>query len=337
MRTSIAARGIVWVALTAHVGLVSPASAQTPSSSAPAPKPLAATLTGEAKTNYDIAVTLYRDKDFANAHERFAKAYELSNDPRLLYNMASCQKTLRHYAEAKRLLEKYVRDGTAQGLVTDADKRDAETLLGVFQTLVGPLKLDVNESGATVLVDGAPAGTTPLAGPVTVDLGTRHVRVLKEGFKDFDADVKVDIGKEASLKVVLTAPTREGRVSVRSTEPSSSIYLDGKRVGTGAEWFGSVAAGSHLLRVTAPDFAPYQADFTLTEGAVRTFEVTLKAEKKPVPVWIWIGGGVLLAGGLATAGYFLFRPRDKSECEETPGAPSCVRSPVSDWTITLPE
>ena len=66
----------------------------------PAPvKPLSEALTGVAKAEYEGAKILYIDKDFASAIAKFQRAYELSSDARLLFNIAVCQKNLRKYSK----------------------------------------------------------------------------------------------------------------------------------------------------------------------------------------------------------------------------------------------
>lgn len=327
-RSSVASP-LAWLLVSAHLSAFAPGAAlaqNKPAAAAPAAapspgKPLAQTLTGEAKANYDLAINLYKVGDYGNAATRFQQAYDDSKDPRLLWNIAACQKSLRHYSEVQRLVKQYLAEGGQQGMLSEADLRDARELLSVIDSLVAALKLEISEPGATVYVDNVVVATTPLAGPIPVDAGTRHIKVTKPEHKDFEADINVTGGKEAKLKVVLVKVSHEGRVSVRTSEKNSIIYLDGRQVGS-SEWFGPASVGPHLLRVTAPGYQPYQADFALTENAVRTFEVTLKAEKKPIPMWVWIGGGVLLAGGLAAASVGAALATRGNACDDR-GGPAC--------------
>lgn len=285
----------------AHLAALAPTAAHAQAAPAVTKvKPLAETLTGEAKAHYVVAVTLYRDKDYVNASARFKQAFDESKDPRLLWNMAACQKVLRHYAEVQTLVNQYVVEGGSKGLLTELDKREAEQLLSVIDTLVAPLKIEVAEPGAQVAIDGVVVATTPVTAPLMVDMGAHKVKITKADFVDFEQDVTISAGKISVVKVTLTKHSHEGRVSIRTSEKNSTIYIDNKAVGS-YEWFGPTPVGAHLLRVTAPGHQPWQADFTITESAVRTFEVTLREEKKPLPLWVWIGGGVLLAGGLAAA------------------------------------
>src|SRR5438067_2397302 len=66
----------------------SASAAASASATANAPPSLGDSLTGPAKTEYDLGKILYRDGDFAGALVKFQKSYELSSDPRLLWNVA---------------------------------------------------------------------------------------------------------------------------------------------------------------------------------------------------------------------------------------------------------
>jgi len=79
-----------------------PGAAST--ATAAGPKPLAQTLTGDAKAAYDAAKLLVGDGDFAGAAIKFRAAFDQSHDPRLLWNIAACEKNQRHYARTIALL-----------------------------------------------------------------------------------------------------------------------------------------------------------------------------------------------------------------------------------------
>src|SRR5437764_13820664 len=74
-------------------------------------KTLAETLTGPAKSDYETARLLFTDGDFVGAEIKFKSAYETSHDARLLWNMAACEKSQRHYARAVDLVHKYLDAG----------------------------------------------------------------------------------------------------------------------------------------------------------------------------------------------------------------------------------
>ena len=61
-----------------------------PASAAPAAKPLSQSLTGDARAEYESAKLLFEDGDPAGALTKFKRAYEISKDARLLWNVAVC-------------------------------------------------------------------------------------------------------------------------------------------------------------------------------------------------------------------------------------------------------
>ena len=134
-----------------------PASAAAPA--APGVKPLSQTLTGEAKSAYDAAKLLLGDGDFAGAAIKFQAAYDQSSDARLLWNIAACEKSQRHYARTMALVRQYL--DTGKDLLTDADRREGRALLDTIESFTVRLTIVVKEPGADVYVDDERVGTSP--------------------------------------------------------------------------------------------------------------------------------------------------------------------------------
>ena len=191
-------------------------------------KPLSASLTGMAKAEYEAGRVLYGDKDYAAALIKFQRAHELSSDPRLLWNVAVCQKNLRRYAAMLATLEALLEDGGAA--LTPQDRKDATELVKTARTFVSPLKLTVSEAGATVQVDGEEVGKTPLDRPVLLDVGSRRIRISKAGFKDVERTEQISGGADLELRVKLERDLRRGRVVVVAG-PEDLISIDGRLVG----------------------------------------------------------------------------------------------------------
>lgn len=271
----------------------------------PGPPPLADVLTGMAKAEYEAGKVLYQDKDYANAIIKFQRAYELSNDPRLLLNVAICAKNLRRYTLVFSTLDKLKEDKSP--LLTDGDRQAASELAKTVLAFVSPLKLTVNEAGAAVFVDDDQVGTTPLTKEVLLDVGKRRIRVTKPGYKEYVHTGDVAGGTDYVLNVELEKEIHRGRLSVVAGA-EDLISLDGKMVGRG-RWEGTVPSGGHTLRVTAPGMAAHQSEVLVQDNKRRDIQVTLN----PLPssggsTWIWIAGGagLLVAGGITAA--FLFQP-----------------------------
>lgn len=276
----------------------------------PAPPSLGDALSGDAKADYEAGKLLFVDGDFAGALVKFTAAYEKAKEPRLLWNMAACEKNLRHYSNVLVLVRQYLAEGDA--LLTPADRTEADALLKTLEPLTVQLEITVNEPGAKIFVDERAVGESPLARPLVVDLGVRKIRVQKDGFEEAKEAVVAGDNPRVKLAMSLEKIVHEATLSVVA-QGRDEIYVDGALRGIGT-WKGIVPSGGHTLRVAAPEMRAYQAEVVLRDKETRNVTVTLEKEVKPsaaVPAWVWIGGGALVLGGAAVAGYFIFKPEDK--------------------------
>jgi len=313
---------VVRCALVASL-LAGPAAHAQPAPASTKKPLLSESLHGPAKEAHDSGRLLFVNGDFAGALTKFRQAYELSKDPRLLYQMAICEKNLRHYARMQSLLAQYLRDG---GPNISAETRAAvETALSAIRNLVATLSVTANEPGATVLVDGEAVGRTPLGAPLLVDLG-RHVLVAqKPGYDNIEQTIETPGGTPTSVTLKLTAQVHAPRL-VLISDDDATVLVDGQVVGKG-RFEGPLPPGVHEVGVTEPGRTPYQAQIELRDGEMRTVQVTLDSPRHGGGAWPWIVGGVALAAGATVGGYFLF----KSQPSDAARPPD----PLGSLTLTL--
>jgi hypothetical protein len=286
--------------------LAPPAIAQT--SGTRAPRPLAESLHGPAKEAYTSARFLYQRGDFTGAEAKYRQAYDLSKDARLVFNMAACEKELHHYARMQSLLVRYENEATPEMLAED--KSGVDSALAALKNLVGTVTITANVAGAEVMVDEEPAGTTPLAGPVVLDLGRHKITLRKAGFDAVTDAIDVQGGSAMTEAVTLVEHAHDARLLIIADD-DATIAIDGKP--TAKERFdGPVPAGSHDLQVTAPGKVAYRSEVELHEGESRTLQVTLAKETPHGAVWPWIVGGAVAAVGLGVGAYLLLRPQDQT-------------------------
>jgi hypothetical protein len=240
-----------------------------------AAKSLAQTLTGQAKADYDAAKLLYGDGDYVGALIKFQRAYDAAQDARLFWNIAACQKALRHYSKVIVLLKRYIGEGGS--LVTAGDARDAQDLISAIEPFTAKLTVNVSEDAAAVSVDGESLGASPVS-PVVVDIGERHVHVAKEGFLPFEKAIPIG-GAEATVDVKLEKEIHEGRLTVNAPA-AATVLLDDKPIGKGKTEL-SVLSGGHQLRITAPGMRPYQSEVVIQDRETRTVDVALEALELP--------------------------------------------------------
>ncbi|WP_437490888.1 PEGA domain-containing protein [Sorangium sp. So ce1014] len=296
-----------------------PAPAAAPAASAPAAQgPLSETLTGEAKAEYEAARILFNDGDYRNAIIKFERAHELSRDPRLLWNIALCQKNLKRYARLLGTVEKLLQEAGPQ--LTEQDRKDAAALIEATKAYVSRLDLQASEAGAAVFVDGEEVGRTPLREPVLLDVGTRKIRVTKKGFKDVEVSQPVAGGDVVTVKATLEREVHQGRLIV-AAPPNAVISIDGRVVGRGS-YDGPVPSGGHALRVTASDMLSHQSEVMILDNQTRRVQVSLvpKPKESNIERWIWIGGGVAVLTGALLVGLGVFAGEPPVDGTLSPGS-----------------
>jgi hypothetical protein len=293
------------------------------------PPPLASVLTGEANSEYQAAVLVYGVGDFATALLKFQRAYELSREGRLLWNMAVCEKNLRHYSRALRLVERYEQE--ARPMMTEQDRREASDLVNAIGSFVGQIWVTVDVPGATVSIDDEPVGTAPLATPVHTDIGPRRLRASMPGYLDHFETVRVAGRTDLRVWIKLERETHEGRISV-TAEPGAGIYLDGQAVGIG-RWAGTVVSGGHMLRVQATGKRTYQSEVLVRDKEARDLSVTLDPETSASNsmTWIALTGGVVLVTGAVIGGYLLLKPKDEAAPPPMVGTMQPGVVPLAIW------
>jgi len=259
--STLAALSTQWLPLEAH--------AQTPraTSAKPAPKKtLREQLPAEAQGAWDTAVSLYLHEQWDGARTSFYGAYDISKNPRVLFNVAVCEKNLGRYARA---IEFFRRELSEAGATLSFEER-AEILAQIegLERFVAQVTVDVSEPGADIFIDESKVGTSPLAGPVSVQLGERHIRAAKAGFTDAREDIELKGGSSGHVSLRLMPLVKTSVVDVTVLGPSSAVIkVDGKDVGA-SPYRGHVTVSPepHAFSAEAPGFVTASQSIVIREG-----------------------------------------------------------------------
>lgn len=193
------------------------------------PKSVGAMLSGEAKKQWDSGVNLEEARQYDAARSAFLQAYELSKNPRVLFNVAVMEIKSGRYAAAADTFKRELDEG--KGVLSREEESDITNAVAGLQKYIMTLTVDVSEPDAKIFVDDIEQ-KTPLKGPISVAVGSHRVRASKPGFAD--AQVYID-GSERSPRVTLKLEpfTKSTRVSISIVGPKSAVVkIDGKEVGT---------------------------------------------------------------------------------------------------------
>jgi hypothetical protein len=261
--------------MSAHVAWAAPAG---PSE---ARRPLREALPIEARGHWDAGVALARRGDkWREARASFNAAYELSKNPRVLFNVAVCEKELGRFAAAYETFKRELAEG--KGLLSVAEEKEVAEAIAGLERYVAYVTIETSEKDADVFIDEEKIDRQKLVSPVLVSLGERRVRASKSGFSDAEQVLQLAGGAKSTVNLKLQALIKTARVNVSVVGPSSAIVkIDGKEVGP-APYAGLlvISAEPHQVSAEAPGFVTASQSALVKEGEVLNLTLQLAAEQQ---------------------------------------------------------
>ncbi len=143
----------------------------------------------------------------------------------------------------------------------------------------GDIQIVANTSGARIFLDGKNIGITPLGDAQKVKVGKHTVHMERDEYFHYDVEVHVPKGRTALVNAQMT------KIEPLSKAPGR-LGWTGVILGSVA-MVGAVVAGTYANG--GFEFAQERALYNDTDQ----FHTAEQAE-----LWSWIGGGVLMAGGV---------------------------------------
>lgn len=165
----------------------------------------------------------------------------------------------------------------------------------------GTLVIQSEQSGAEVLVDEQPVGTTPLD-PLELEPGSHTVRVRMPGFTEFTDVVTITRGRSTDVPVELLALSQV--LSVVTEPAGARVFVDGTFMGETPVEF-DLLEGAHSIRVTHGGYEEVIREVTAQAGHREELSLTLVALPEPPPVddteewfespvtWLAVGGAAV--------------------------------------------
>lgn len=161
--------------------------------------------TKKAKELFSAAQKLYKQGRFADAIQKFEQANAAKPHPVIHYNIGRCYEELDKVGLALKAYKTYLR------LAPEAKDRDqvADTIAALERRLrdqgLQQLTVVVEPAGATIEVDGKPAGPSP----ATVELtrGEHRVTVVLEGYETLVRTISMTPGQASELNLTLVRPS----------------------------------------------------------------------------------------------------------------------------------
>jgi tetratricopeptide (TPR) repeat protein len=158
----------------------------------------------EARVAYDAGVEHFRAGRYADAIAEFNKAYRVAPNPVLVFNMARAFEELKDFGSATTFYKRYLE------MAPEApDRRVVEESIRTLELLAarqekpaqGLLIVRSKPDGASVLINGRPAGSTPLK--VELGVGKHFVAIEQVGFTRDIRELNIDKDQQLEHDVVL--------------------------------------------------------------------------------------------------------------------------------------
>lgn len=145
--------------------------------------------------------------------------------------------------------------------------------------MTGILRVVSQPAGATIQLDGAPVGTTPLVLP-DVGGGRYRVTATLDGYQSQETSVEVVAGRDQMVRFSLNAVAGPGTLQVL-VRPWGTIYIDGalRKSNTDVLYSTELSSGTHEVRVVHPTFGTRSRQVTVASGqtVMEVFDLTAGA------------------------------------------------------------
>lgn len=186
-----------------------------------------------AQGHFERGVELYGERNYDGALAEFSRAYELSPNYRVLYNLAQTQAERHNYVEAVRLFDEYLAEGGAEipAARREATERERESLLGRVATV----ELELNVGGAQLWVDGRARGVVPRRHTLRLNAGMADIRLEKAGYEPASRQLTIVGGDSVAVQLrlarvvapatVARPPAIDGGGRGAEARPNTALWL----------------------------------------------------------------------------------------------------------------
>jgi tetratricopeptide (TPR) repeat protein len=155
----------------------------------------------EAREHFRRGIELFNEGNADAAFVELSRAYEISNNYRLLYNLAQVQAERHDYVAAMALFRQYLERGGDE--VETARRETVEKELELLAKRVSSLELTLNVAGAEVFLNGVRQEVSGREAKLQLNAGMVRLEVRKKGYESHLEEVNVAGGEARQLAITL--------------------------------------------------------------------------------------------------------------------------------------
>ena len=210
----------------------------------------------EAKILFEAGIEAFHAEDYSDALHSFEASYAARPVPKVLFNIAMCQKAMYRYTDAIQTFDRFLAESN---LSKDAPLyHEVISEKAALFTMVGRLNIHEAPNGAEVFVDGRTVGITPIA-TVPLDPGSHVIEIQKAGRVPFRKEAVLTAGETLTLSV--SQAPEQGIVEIRC--PVDGRLMLNQTRSEACPFVGKLPAGSHRLTLILSGAAPIERGFIL--------------------------------------------------------------------------
>lgn len=157
-------------------------------------------ITEQTRAHHRRGLALYDEGDYRLALVEFERAYEISKNYKILFNIGQVHYELKSYAKARRAFEEYLARGGDR--IDPARRADVERDLATLRTRTATITVRTNVPDAEIAIDDAALGRAPIQGAV-VDAGTAKIKATKPGYATVVREITLVGGDAADVSLEL--------------------------------------------------------------------------------------------------------------------------------------
>jgi len=219
----------------------------------------------EARERFSRGLHLFENGDNGGALAEFNRAYALTPNRLVLYNVGLVYAAMDRPVEAVDTLEKVLQD---PGPLKPEHVARARSVRDEQAQRIGAVDIKTNVS-ATIEIDGLQAGQTPLASPLRVATGSHVIAAVTPGYLPIRRELMVAGGVRVEVAMDLQATeVHLAHIEVRCPLPGADVLVDGALVGkTPLATSVTTAPGAHVIEVKRPGYVTQRRDLVLQDGA----------------------------------------------------------------------
>ncbi len=226
----------------------------------------------EARERFDRGLRLFNAGDNTGALAEFQRAYDITQHPVVLFNLALVYQSMRQPVQAADALTK---------LLANPGQLDAERLarsrsiLAEQQALIGYIKIVSEQPNAAVEIDNLQVATTPVAKPIPVPSGSHVVSLILPGF--FPLRQQLTVPGQSTVEFSGSLKPLEGRLAhleINSPLVGASVRVNGELLGkTPLPASLALAPGEHTVELSRPGYVSQKKVLKLGDGASGTLSL----------------------------------------------------------------